>query len=229
MQYLRAIRIATTPPDYDLYDKGTVEMWRDFKIDWEEHICCVNLNGNNLEFNMNFWQIRWPPNMSSLHLNWNPIQMSGWARVFFSLAKWIKMEMTRKTKTGQIENTPHKPKTKTGTDDDDDDHDDHGDPWQLRFLEISTELVFGDIKTPDSDFHFPKQDDFVVEESGPDYERAVEIMFQIVQIVTNDRDLFKTSVKDLVRCFLKNQVFEQRRVLDQRMFFTCIRDIFWKM
>ncbi len=148
------------------------------------------------------------------------------------------MEMTRKTKTGQIEKTPTRNSRaclsfqncfgKTGTDDDDND-DDHGDLWQLRFLEISTELVFGDIKTPDSDFHFPKQDDFVKEESGPDYERAVEIMFQIVQFVTNDRDLFKTSVKDLVRCFLKNQVFEQRRVLDQRMFFTCIRDIFWKM
>jgi hypothetical protein len=213
MQYLRAIRIATTPPEDDLYDKGTVEMWRDFKIDWEEHICCVNLNGNNLEFNMNFWQIRWPNKMSSLHLNWNPIQINGWSKVFFSVAKWIKkLEMTRKTKTGA------------------DGHDvdvKFHQKWPLRFLEVSTELVFCD-KTPNSDFHFPVQD-FVKKESGLDYEHAVEIMFQIVEFVANDRELLKTSVKDLVRCFLKNEVFDQNRVLDQRMFFTCIRDIFWKM
>ena len=212
MQYLRAVRIAAIQPEDDPNDQETVEMWKKFKIQWEEHICCVNLNGNNLEFNMNFWRMHWPLKMSSLHLNGNPIQMSGWAKVFFSLTKWIKMEKT------------------PPSDDDDDDDDDDGKKrtWKLRFLEISTDLVFCD-STQNQNFRFPVADDFVVEESGLDYERAVEIMFQIVQFAAIDRNLFKTSVKDLVRCFLSNQVFEQSRVLDQHMFFTCIRDIFWQM
>jgi hypothetical protein len=139
-------------------------------------------------------------------------------------------------------------------------------PWQLRFLEISTDIVFydgedkyfemeqqntcctaiwhslssccglcgGNKADESSTKSFPgkhwavtREDNPIYEESGNDYTQAVEIMTEFVGFVAGD--LFKNSVRDLVKCFLSSQVFDQKRVLNQHMFYTCIRDILWQM
>ena len=212
----------------DLHSR-TKRRWGLFQEQWENKICCVNLNSNHLEFNMNFWQLRWPVKMTCLHLASNPLRMSGWAKLFFSLAKLV-APPPKNERSKELNDTP-KP------------------AWPIRFLEIqSPEAVFCDtrrngvkVEQSGAEVHMelnPSPNDlpaysfpeYNVQSSKDDhYEQAVGIITQFITLPSVAQDLFKNDIRDLVRCFISSQVFDRMRILNQHMFFICLRDILWQM
>lgn len=191
-------------------------MLKEIRTRWRQDVRCVNMNGNSFEFNLNFWSIRWPIHMTSLHLGDNRIESSGWAKVFFSLAKWI---FVSEKKLKRDENRKH---------------------WPLRFFELSSkdDCVYSDntdqassttgdtsvkLQSFPRKFILPKE----AQSSNPEHEAVVNFLNSFVKLVAGHR--FKNSVKDDVACFLSNEVFERSRVLNQYTFFICIRDLLWQM
>ncbi len=236
-------------------NKTIMEKWRAFRTLWKTQIRCVNLNKNRFEFNMNFWQMCWPDNMTSLHVASNCLQRSGWAKLFFSLAKLVAPPKTETDDCCGSSSSESPPATcccfSPPTADKELNavaaHYNKFEQWPLRFLEVSgPDIVFRDgahsgisdaaAKVLDKmadkndtrvrfDNSFPKS--FVCDEGNAEYEHAVEIMTQFVQWL--DKDLFKNSPRNLIRCFISKNVFDRSRVLNQHMFFICLRDILWQM
>ena len=238
---------------FDDAEKTIMKKWQAFRTQWKTKICCVNLNNNSFEFNMNFWQMRWPDNMSSLHVGSNALQKSGWAKLFFSLAKLVAPKNLSETddccnalfSEGKELNGPLKMSAPSAAKETPfalvSEH------WPLRFLEVrSPDIVFRDavgagasdaavralaVITNDSTTSlqfansFPKS--FVSEEENVDFDHSVEIMTQFVEWVAIG--LFKNSTRDLIRCFISKNVFDRSRVLNQHMFFILLRDILWQM
>ena len=179
---------------------------------------------------MNFWQLRWPVKMTCLHLASNNLRMSGWAKLFFSLAKLVAPPPKNKLRSKELNGT-----AKTA--------------WPIRFLEIqSPEAVFcdthhNDVKVEQSGaevhmelnpspndlpaYSFPK--DNVLSSNDPQFEQAVGIITQFITLPSVAQDLFKNDIRDLVRCFISSEVFDRMRILNQHMFFMCLRDILWQM
>ena len=177
--------------------------------------------------------------MTSLHLANNDLEKSGWSKVFFSLTKLF---APKKEEEEEIElNAPKKEeKELNGAS--------PSTSWPLRFLEIqSPDAVFCD--TPDVKsspnaskadpsraelslqvhhaHSFPNED--VHSTDDPRFEQAVSIITQFISLPSVAQDLFKNDIKDLVRCFLTSEVFDRMRILNQHMFFMCLRDILWQM
>lgn len=188
---------------------------------------CVNMNGNAFEFNLNFWSIRWPIHMTCLHLDNNRIEISGWAKVFFSLAKWIFVSDKRLKQERDANKADSFHRNKI---------------WPLRFFELSKHhCVYSDtiaqIYSTSEDTavklqSFPRN--YILSRdaasNSPEHESAVVFLNSsenLVKLVAGNR--FKISVKDDVTCFLSNEVFERSRVLNQYTFFICIRDLLWQM
>lgn len=223
-------------------NKTIMEKWRAFRTLWKTQIRCVNLNKNRFEFNMNFWQMCWPDNMTSLHVASNCLQRSGWAKLFFSLAKLVaplKTETDDCCGSSSSESPPatcccFSPPTAGKELNAVVTHHKTFEQWPLRFLEVSgPDIVFRDCAHPGIskddtrvrfDNSFPKS--FVSDEGNAEYEHAVEIMTQFVQWL--DKALFKDP-RNLIRCLISKNVFERSRVLNQHMFFICLRDILWQM
>jgi hypothetical protein len=176
---------------------------------------------------MNFWRMCWPPRMTSLHLANNDLEKSGWSKVFFSLTKLF---APPKKEEKELNSAP--PSTS----------------WPLRFLEIqSPDAVFCDTaevkSSPNASkadpssaelslqvhhaHSFPNED--VISSDDPRFEQAVGIITQFISLPSVAQDLFKNDVKDLVRCFLMSEIFDRMRILNQHMFFMCLRDILWQM
>ena len=236
-------------------EKTIMKKWRAFRTLWKREIRCVNLNKNQFEFNMNFWRMCWPDKMTSLHVASNGLQKSGWAKLFFSLAKLV----APKTETddddccgsllseGKELNAPMQNSAPSAAIVAPVAQDKTFEHWPLRFLEISSpDIVFRDAAhsgtsedavrvlaaITDKDAtrlrfanSFPKS--FVSEEGNVEYDHTVEIMTQFVEWVA--KGLFKNSTRDLIRCFISKNVFDRSRVLNQHMFFICLRDILWQM
>jgi hypothetical protein len=236
-------------------EKTIMKKWRAFRTLWKREIRCVNLNKNQFEFNMNFWRMCWPDKMTSLHVASNGLQKSGWAKLFFSLAKLV----APKTETddddccgsllseGKELNAPMQNSAPSAAIAAPVAQDKTFEHWPLRFLEISSpDIVFRDAAhagtsedavrvlaaIADKDAtrlrfanSFPKS--FVSEEGNVEYDHTVEIMTQFVEWVA--KGLFKNSTRDLIRCFILKNVFDRSRVLNQHMFFICLRDILWQM
>jgi hypothetical protein len=199
-----------------LYDTDTETKLKAIRLRCRQHVRCVNMNGNAFEFNVNFWSIRWPIHMTCLHLDDNRIEGSGWAKVFFSLAKWICVSDKKLKRDVKKEG------------------------WPLRFFELSSKD--GCVYSDSTDNVSSTKDDTTVklqsfprkfihpkdaQPTNPDHEAVVNFLNSFVKLVAGHR--FKNSVKDDVACFLSNEVFERSLVLNQYSFFMCIRDLLWQM
>lgn len=194
---------------FDTDTQDTQRKLIDIRTRWRDEVGCVNLNGNSLEFNLNFWSIKWPIHMTSLHLDGNRIKISGWAKVFFSLAKWISSTTTKKVR------------------------DEH---WPLRFFEISERAcVFSDSLPSEGTTKHGKPQHFPHKRVSPkdassnssDHEAAVEFLNSFIKLVAGH--LFKSSRYDDIARYLSNEVFERNLVLDQYVLFQCIRNLLWQM